>query len=354
MKAIAMLLASAAAMGALAQKLPTLNPAQAIDVRVKDVQWQPHGDALLYSKEEENGSGIGVFALGQVEGKVLLHLGKEDRWEAQWFEGSANVIVIVYKKHESPNGELTEVSVHLLEAKALREKKLFSRTFDAKDGVEVNVDTSPGLVHAIFRLTSKNEIRHLVLPTSGSTLIFSPDLDRANKEGYSGPVWSSDGTAIYQKGGGVFEKTYTASDNAVRLEMKLNEFVATEKRGEFLLGDLALVGIKFKLMNPPPPVGTPVLELIPFNAALRQVRFRGAWESRDPEVVPLDNRTQINPLQFGTSRGEANSLWLTLAEEKPGRGVLIAPHASRAWISPWDRAVAYLTDGALFVRTIKP
>lgn len=63
-------------------------------------------------------------------------------------------------------------------------------------------------------------------------------------------------------------------------------------------------------------------------------------------------QSQIESLQFGRSQGQANSLWLTRGEEKPDQGVLVAASASLAWLAPQHRAIAYLTDGALFVREI--
>jgi hypothetical protein len=114
-----------------------------------------------------------------------------------------------------------------------------------------------------------------------------------------------------------------------------------------------LDGIKVWLARPAPEVGTPVLELMPANAALRQVRFKGAWEGIERKVAPLRTESSGSELPYRLSKGTSTSLWLTQDVKVPERGVLVAAHAQRSWLSPWNRAVAYLTDGALFVRELR-
>ncbi|HWA82293.1 MAG TPA: hypothetical protein VG820_02590, partial [Fimbriimonadaceae bacterium] len=56
-------------------------------------------------------------------------------------------------------------------------------------------------------------------------------------------------------------------------------------------------------------------------------------------------------LDFGPSRGDSKSLWLTNGKEGVG-GVLVAANADSAEIGPEEKAIEYLLDGALFVRRL--
>lgn len=348
MFAVAMSLAGGAALA----QLPHLDAVVAVDVGVRTVAWNSTGSALLYTKDDSEGIGLGVYAAGQREGKVLLHVAPGDRYETQWFDGAPVVAAIVYRRLESEGGDRMAAEVHLLDAKTLREKLVFRRFYEAKVPVEIDVDPSPSLVHAIFRLRENQTQHHLVLPLSGNPLVSAPDLDRAVAEGYSGPVWSVDGTATYAKGLAPIQNTGLLFDPATG-QAQLKVSVVLDKKAP-ILGDLPLLGKFFVARKPAPPVGAPVLEVMPANGALRPVRFRGEWESESPDDRPLALQDMPAALQFGISRGEARSLWLTAGEDRPNAGVMIAPHADRSWLAPRNRAVAYLADGALFVRAIRP
>jgi hypothetical protein len=344
------LLAASLFAGQLIQSsLPNLTPPAGVDVNVSEVTWNPSGTALLYTKKQTDSTGIGVYASGQKEGRVLLSVGDGDTYKAQWFECAPFVAVIIYRSPKEAEGRL-QAEVHLLDAKALKSRLLFSRTFDRKSGVEIDVDPSPGLVHAIFRVKEGEARRHMVLPISLGPLAAAPDLDRAVEQGFRGPSWSIDGTAVYAKDVPNPTAGNVHFDPATGLMRARFELAKGSKVPVF--GDIPLLN-KFFLAGPPtPPAGHPVLEVVPSNGALRQVRFRGAWEEVEPEVEPLGSVAQKSPLRIGVSRGEANSLWLTRGEEAPERGVLITPHGGQVWLAPRNRAVAYVVDGALFVREI--
>ncbi len=346
------------------QALPVLDPPVPVDVRVESLMWHPKGEALLYCRAEGKGKGLGVYRVGADEGKVLVHLQEGDRWEAQWFEGAPCAIVITYRDHPVGKDKQIEATVHLLDARNNTARKVYGRTFAPGQRVDLNVDPSPGMIHAIFRVTDGKEQFHLVLPLSANTLLASPDLDRAVKEGFGGPFWSVDGTANYSKGGsagrlasklGQFSAANSARDAYV--ELTAQTLILQKSGGAKLevLGDLPIIGNYFtvKLAAPAPPAGTDVLEVVPSNGVLRPVRFRGEWESRDPEgLLPLATRQSVSTLQLGVSQGQANSLWLIREGDKADQGVLIAAHGSRAWVAPLNAAVAYVTDGALFVRAM--
>lgn len=337
--------------GAATAQLPDLEPAVAVDVGVKTVAWNPAGTALLYTKEDSEGIGLGIYAAGQREGKVLLRLPPGDRYETEWFESAPVAVVIVYRRVDLSGsaGQLAEV--HLLDAKTLKDKLVFRRTFETEGRVEIDVDPSPGMVHAIFRLRVGEEQQHLVLPLSGNPLLSAPDLDRALAEGFQGPAWSVDGTAVYSKAERPTQDARLLVDPATgNAEIKLS--VVMDRKMP-VVGDIPLISKFFLVRNPVPPPGAPVLEVMPANGALRPVRFKGAWTEREVAVPRIATQDVRSPMILGVSRGEARSLWLTQGEKAPTAGVLVAAQADQAWLSPRNRAVAYVTDGALFVRAIR-
>src|SRR6185312_16820857 len=83
-----------------ATQVPTLSPAKAVDIRVESTDWHPGGQELLYVRAEEGGVGIGLYKLGQPEGKVVLHLGKHDDYSHEWFAGTDSCLVTVFRTVE--------------------------------------------------------------------------------------------------------------------------------------------------------------------------------------------------------------------------------------------------------------
>jgi hypothetical protein len=112
---------------------------------------------------------------------------------------------------------------------------------------------------------------------------------------------------------------------------------------------LKATGFKLWIAPPKPAVGAAVLELMPANAILRQVRFGGAWEEKAKQAEPLALTTRPTNMQFGQASYIANSLWLTSEKDK-FTGIMLAAHSDKAWMAPKNAGVAYTTDGALFVR----
>src|SRR5207253_4214112 len=113
--------------------------------------------------------------------------------------------------------------------------------------------------------------------------------------------------------------------------VKLTLQAAKEEKLTNALVDFGtLLSIRF--MPPAPPTGSTVLELMPQNATLRQVRFRGPWTEAEVAVPALAPFELPVMLEFGRSKGQAMSLWLTRGEQKKNdQGSLIAASASQAW-----------------------
>ncbi len=96
MKLICVLAVAAAAM-LQAQQLPSVGDPRGVDVNVAAITWHPQGMGLIYTKLEPNGTGLGIYALGQRQGEVVVHLGPNDQYEAQWFDNQTMAAIIVYR-----------------------------------------------------------------------------------------------------------------------------------------------------------------------------------------------------------------------------------------------------------------
>ncbi len=337
-------------------ELPKLEPAQAVDLRIKSVDWHPHAKALFYTREEDNGLGLGFYVPGDKEGKVVLRTEKGDTFETRWFAGRTSALVWI--THPLPN-ERQLIRFYLVDAETKKVVDLYEEEASIKSKLQFDADASPLLAHAIVTRTDVTGTKHLVLPEASTKLLSSADLDKASKEGYSGPTWSVDGTAVYgNQGPGL-------SLNSNRLSFIVDGDAATQATsgesdksinvvisGLSLSGGNSAGGLTLRFLPPPPPTGATVLELMPTNAFLRSVKFKGQW--KDTRIQDrFEPQSKLSRLDFGVSRGYANSWWLTLPAMKADQGVLVTSNASQAFLAPESRAVAYITDGTLFVRLLK-
>lgn len=357
--------------GIAQSSLPVLGKPSPVDFHVRRVDWHPNGDAMTYERRVGDGQGIGVYRIGQDQGKVLVPLEKADRYESEWLQGTSHCVVIVYQDDARANPPARRIRVHLLNSETQQGREIFNREFPLALNPDMNVDTSPKLLHAVFRLY-RNEgkervVEHFVLKTNGQELSPCPDLDAADKQGLSGPSWSIDGTAVYS--------SRSSSDPAATFdEAKLRELVLLDRaaqkswdgakiRSEIMVADayekqklvkdgLLALNLKWVAAPPAPPIGAAVLELMPQNGVLRQVRFRGPWEEVKAEHAYIASIDQPVLLNLGRSKAQSKSIWLVEGDKAPESGTLISSNAAQAWISPKIRAVAYLTDGALFIREL--
>ncbi|MFI5387686.1 MAG: hypothetical protein ACHQ50_16375 [Fimbriimonadales bacterium] len=377
-----------------AQTLPRLDPALPVDIRVKTIDWHPFGEALLYSREEETGIGIGIYRVGDHEGKVVLRLAKGDQWSSEWFQGSNSALVTVNRKVQTVQGEANEADVYLVDANQKSAYEVFSRAVLAPDKISIETELSPVLTHAICTVHEGKKSYTTVLPINGGRLVTSPDIDQALAQGLSGPSWSRDGTALYGKGLGSGVMTFRLSGQSGQGTLQ-----SDGKSGSFVLqlsaeGDLskqlgsAIQGLILKMQPPSPPAGTPVLEVVPSNGVLRQVRSPGPWVEKPEEETNLQQADNRSWIDYKRMRGSSHSLWLVLVKPGPNQitgdgngsvivdngtirvtgsgngsvttdvvrddaaGVLVAANADSAELAPRAIAIAYITDGALFVRKI--
>jgi hypothetical protein len=263
-----------------------------------------------------------------------------DTYEYTWLAGTPCVIVDTY--HNVDGGKLA--SVYLLNSKKGTAELLFAKQTKAPDDIKIDVATSPSLLHAIFDIREGEREYHMVLPINGGQLRPSPDIDEATTAGLRGPLWSSDGTAIYQKGGQI--EVMLEASSILKLEVAKSG--ATEVQAEL---DKAALQLMLAARPPAPPAGTPVYEVVPANGVLRPVRFRAGWQPAPEMSLGVEPKARSLALKFNSGEGTADSLWLVRSEEDPSP-VLVSPHAQWAQMAPRGIAIAYLVDSALFVRPI--
>jgi hypothetical protein len=358
----------------------TLGKAVPIDINVVEAEWQPAGHSLVYKREEEKGYSLGVFGAGHREGKVVIPLGKEDTHDVYWLADSNSGLVVVRGPVIGAKTKTTQLRIYLVNGDTQSAKSLFNQSYDDKIAPSVEVEASPGLNHAILKFVSASGLtppgpkvsHHMVLTLGGGALVDSPDLDKAEKEGLSGPNWSLDGMAIYSNlpqprlrlisstdtiSSGDKTGTITVTDGATGKteEQRFSIILAAKDSlgNDQVLDANQFAGIlSFRVGPPMPSAGASVLELITTNPILRPVRFRGPWVASAQPMVSIAPKNQALVLHYDTSNAQDTSVWLTKGTEKGAPATLVAVHASETWLSDEKNSVAYLIDGALFFRSI--
>ncbi len=364
----------------------TLGKAMPIDIHVVEAKWQPAGQALIYKREEESGFSLGIYGIGHREGKVVIPIQKEDTWDTNWLADSNSALVVVRGPAKKATAKSTQIRIYLVDGKTQSARQFFDQTYEDKAVPSVEVETSPGLKHAIvtFRSTPDSKTKgaitstHMVLTSGGGSFVASLDLDKAEKEGLSGPNWSLDGTAIYsslpQNQFRVLSRndkavagdkvgTISVTNDGAQTISEIKLVVATAATNAEVTGVLSGSGREealtlnfvngiFKITPPMPKTGTSVLELMPTNPILRPVRFRGPWVNSARPPSKIVNQNQSIVLHYDQSNAQDNSVWLTTGPEKGSPATLVAVHASETWLSDSKTGIAYLIDGALFFRSI--
>ncbi|MBI1331921.1 MAG: hypothetical protein GC165_03480 [Armatimonadetes bacterium] len=366
-KTIALVVLAAFSAAAFSQNDPvTLGDAVPVDVHVQDADWNPNGHSLIYTRKDEDGQSLGAFMLDKYEGKSLLKLTQGQTYRITWLSGSDAAVVVVHgPSPDNPNAESKDKSIQIqmfvVDANLQSAKRILDETYDAKQLPAIDVDASPLLKHAIITMRLGKETRHLVI-TPGGDLLKSADLDRAEQEGLTGPTWSIDGTAIYSNAQFSGKTQYLVAKTGQAVQdssgQQAKEITVRAVQGEALTAVAAdstalKLSIEFRRAVPMPETNSPVFELMPSNASLRPVRFRGPFESKPRNRPVLTPRTKSIVLQYEQSDAQDSSVWIKRGTEKNSPATLLAVHASRTWMSRDQNAVAYIIDGALFVRTIK-
>lgn len=358
---------------------------QFVAKKVTDVFWSNDGRSLAYVTETKQGKAVGVYDLDLGEGKIVAMLGEgATLQQVVWLNLGKKAVMVV----ETPkNGQSLAISV--LDAHELTAKQLWSHNYEPKEGVGVSIEVSPSLPYALVTIAGAKASETWVLIQNAVGLVFSRDIAAAQTQGMGFAGWSKEGTAIFGAGtgssgaftllgakGGEVTVSQPNAGSSTPVSDKATFEVALELDKNVpknLLGELSLKldGRAFFLrMRPNIDVGATVLECVPSNGALRQVRFTGYSDGiPGPEEYPMP-WSKPHQLVMGKSKEGTSALWLVkelprsevppedgqvrapAALDEPDWGVLISAQADSVWPAPYTRAVAFTWNGALFVRSI--
>lgn len=341
-----------------------LGPTVPVGVRVSQAQWHPNGQAIMYTRNEENGVGIGIYALGQYEGKVVLNIPKDETYRWHWLEGSKSGLAVVTKEIKDGKAPTKQIRIFLVEGETQSMRQIYNEVMDAKAVSGVGVNASPLLKHAIVSFYGEKGVKNYVLCSGRGDLINSLDLDNATSKGLY-PSWSIDGTAVFSE----LRKGTARVLSDVPITFKSADGLSGS--GNANGGDLVVTGVRLtaasgtvsevsgpvttiSLRASPmaPETGSNVLEMMPSNGVLRPVRFRGPFVREPRNAQPLIQKNQAIMVQFDKSNAQDNSVWLKRGPQAGTPATLVAVHASDTWLAPKENAVAYVIDGALFIRPI--
>ena len=323
----------------------------AIAVGVKDVYWQPKGQALVYYASDADGAFIGAYdmAKGRAKDGVRLPEGTNVHFEA----GLASRPVYLVVTSRDLEGGKRRWTVTTIDARALTAKDVWTNDYDSKAEVSVDVEASPSRDHALITVTDPAGRHPIVLLDGAASAVYSRDVATAWSQGSEFAGWSVDGTA------------YFSADQTTRLKSAVLNDIAANRAFELKLSNdqggsvssLPIVGLVFKFVLTAPNSGTPVFELMPTNGVLRPVLSRGPFVGEEtlPHVVYPKQENAL--VTTSDKSGQSGALWLvrlTGDENEPysKEGLLIAPEAQNSWMCEDGNWVAYETAGALFVRRI--
>lgn len=310
-----------------------------VGVRVVKAIWHPDGQTLMYARQGEKGTELGIFSEGQFEGKTIVSLAPGEAYEWTWLAGSKSALVAITKEIKKTK----QVRVMLVEGETQSARQIYSETLPEADVDWIGINPSPLLKHAIVTINGEKSSKTFILCQGKSDLVSSPQIDEAQKKGIL-PCWSVDGTAVFSQ---VVTSRPITVDEVNSIVDKEGKAVSDQFKAKILLSGLTLTRTILT-----PPTGSDVIELMPTNAVFRPVRFRGPYIIPTKNLVPLNSKDQEIVIQFEQVTARENAVWLKRGAEKGTSATFLAVNSSRIWIAPKENAVAYLIDGALFVRPI--
>lgn len=350
------------ALGALAQgqstlevegRKVTLGPPTAVAVGVKDVNWAPSGKALMYDAVDADGYYQGFYRTTDEKAKSVMRIPQGAEFQHwKWLPNRLAVIEVL--KREIPDKGTVRWTAHLLDAQRFTARELRSWEYPKDSKVTSELEVSPTRDHAILTFHDEKGVHPFVLLDGGAELVPSADVAAAHAAGASFAGWSVEGTAYYSdvpnlKLDGATVQVDGRAQGAVQFIIQA-QAVGEDARAIHLTGSLMLVAANKRA----PDAGTPVLELMPWNAGLRQVRSKGPNIETAPTPA-VQAESQPAQVLAAERKGRAGSLWMVPALDEFKRvsgSLLIAAEAEKSWFDPRQSFVAYETAGALFVRRI--
>jgi hypothetical protein len=320
-----------------------------VGVRIVKTSWHPDGQTLMYERHGEKGSELGIFSFGQFEGKSVVSLAPDEVYNWGWLSGSKSALVVITKALKGIKVPAKQVKIFLIEGESQSARQVYGEILLAKDVDWIGINRSPLLRHAIVSIHGEEGSKNLVLCVGRGDLVAAPEIDKAEKNGIL-PLWSIDGTAVFTQVVTRQPVTLVGPGDISTGRGGKNDVVVTFEQPS---KKLELSGLVFTTTTKMTlELGSNVMELMPTNAVFRPVRFRGPFVNPPPISPPLIQKDQGIILQFEKSNAQKISVWLKRGIHQGTSATFLAVGVSEAWIAPKENAVAYLIDGALFVRPI--
>jgi hypothetical protein len=362
-----------AASSAAQQVGPQLGPAQFVAKDVREVYWAPNAKAVVYLQEDGSGRSLGVYDLEQDKAASVRPLAADERVDAIDWLGSGRQALAVIR-----NGK-GEVTVCDLDAIGQKCHTLWSRKPEEQERIDVHLTPSPLLDHALVWVVASvpgptpdaervQVEEDWVVLLGGKRMVRAVEVTAAKRQGYHFATWSQGGSAVFTDSAmpllgdlpmiavrlRLGEDAAGEAGSVVTQAVQLAD--ASDKERLLVVQDKAFkryVGLR--LAQPIEP-GAPVLECMPSNAVMRQVRFPGAHEPTDHEPKTAPKFVLQGMTEGGATEG-VQSLWLvqptTEDGAKPWKPVLVSAQAEGHWLAESERAIAFTWSGALFVRTVR-
>jgi hypothetical protein len=313
---------------------------------VEESIWSPDSAGLLYISRSSKGTQVGLYSLKAESGAVALTLAPSEKIEkAVWLNAGHKAILVSRRKVAGREIETDLLTVRVLSVENTASQELWSSEFPTAIAAKIELELSPILEHALIKLSSTSSRAMLVLTLGAKSIVPSADLLEVTRQGEELVGWSSNGTAL-------FPVPAVARASAEGEPVFLNAIYATQRRVP-ILSEIPILGRVFTTTPTNFREGDAVLECVPSNGVLRPVRFPGLYEKPEESRYPFALHVEQSEMRLGTSIQTVQSMWLIRVADKPAKtGILISADAKGGALSPSGRAVSFISQGVLFVRSI--
>lgn len=333
--------------------------------RPDQVLWSPDGEDLAYTAARDGQTEVGLYSLKDNHSGVVANLVAGETVDDVVWLNAGHEMVLVTRQTVGTDDLL---KVRVADASRMECRELWARTYPKTEQARIEVNESPTLAHALVTVSTEQGPTYFAITSNAGRMVLSTDIADAAKNGKPFAGWSATGTAIFGP-----KQSFSPSDkikvsmasaddqgyegSQATLQFAIQATTINSADGSETNLPLTFLSTGWKSMSktlvPAFKPGETVLECMPANGGLRQIRFMGpyVWSRRQASAVRVFRR-QDEP-KMGALTAHVQSLWLVPPGEKaPSKGILISAQAEESYVAPKESAVAFLCHGSLFVRKI--
>lgn len=336
---------------------------------VSGVRWSVKGEALIYDAKDADGAFQGAFRTDTGLSKTLYRL--PVGWEVKNFaflRRSPIALELIALKDEVQ--KQLRWKLVALNADTLKAEELGKWEFGLDEKVGSDILVSPSLDHALVTLKAGEKSRTFVVINGANKLTVSNDIDLAQSKGSRFAGWSADGTAYFSAGASAGEQTLDLGQ-FVSIDTGHGQVLTTNGDGNAIsftvelsptkndgVMEFVFRGSGLNLFNATaPPVGTEVLEVMPWNGGLRSIRSKGPFKNVEIERLPVVARKDQATVTSGIRQSRSGAAWI-VEEGKSGneigaKGLLLCAECEQWWFNPSRTWVAYESFRGLYVRQVQ-